>query len=556
MTLLSKLWRLQTLQKCEYALYDDYLMISEEKLDINAPVCATMKINFKKGGCVMGHLEKMKEYLKVIDAVIEKGQYKDDWSTLVNHKVPAWYRNAKFGIFIHWGAYSVPAYGSEWYARVMYQKDTLRSENTMYQHHIDTFGPHKDFGYRDFIPMFKAENFDASKWADLFQEAGAKFVMPVAEHHDGFPMYDCDFTDWCAAKKGPCKDIVGLLKEEVEKRDMVLTASSHRVEHYWFMGGMREFESDIPNGGDIPYGDIYWPSYPEPFVANGNVTTNQDTIYVPDLDPLFMEDWLARSCEIVDKYRPKIVYFDWWIQVVPMKPYLKKFMAFYYNRAHEWGEEVTINYKNDAFLHTTAVKDIERGQLADVSPFFWQNDTSVAKNSWGYTEGNDYKEPHEIICDLVDVVSKNGSLLLNIGPKADGTIPDEDAHILREIGKWLKINGEAIYESYPWRKYGEGPTVTQEGHFTDTNRKAYTSDDFRFTFKDSNLYVFAMNWPEDGIVRINSLGVKSKKFNAKINKVSILGSEKCEWILCDDYLTVIGDRMNTNSPVCIKLEID
>ncbi len=504
----------------------------------------------------MSHLQKMKDYLKVIDEVIEKGPYKDDWKTVLNHKVPDWYREAKFGIFIHWGAYSVPAFGSEWYPRFMYKPDMLRRGLDICQHHVDTYGAHSEFGYRDFIPMFKAEKFDAKEWADLFEEAGAKFVMPVAEHHDGFPMYDCDFTDWCASKMGPKRDVVGELKAEIEKKGMTLTASSHRVEHYWFMSGMRDIENATSFDGEIPFGDIYWPSMPEPFSTDGKVTTDQGSIDVQDIDPLFMEDWLARTCEIVDKYRPKIVYFDWWIQVVPMKPYLKKFMAFYYNRAVEWGEEVTINYKNDAFIHTSAVKDIERGQLADVSPFFWQNDTSVAKNSWCYTVGNDYKEPHEVICDLVDVVSKNGSLLLNVGPKSDGTIPEEDANILREVGKWLKLNGEAIYGSYPFRKYGEGPTVTQEGHFTDTLRKSFTSEDFRFTVKDGNLYIFAMNWPQDGIVRIKTLGEKVKKYNAKIRSVEIFGSEKAEFILCDDYLTIIGDKIDTKAPVCIKLEVE
>ncbi|MFI3326273.1 MAG: alpha-L-fucosidase [Clostridia bacterium] len=506
----------------------------------------------------MTHLEKMKAYLKQIDEVIANGKYKDDWSTLMDHKVPTWYRNAKFGIFIHWGVYSVPAYASEWYPRFMYKANMDRRGLNVYNHHLETYGPHKDFGYRDFVPMFKAEKFDAAVWADLFQEAGARFVMPVAEHHDGFPMYDCDFTDWCAAKKGPEKDIVGLLKAEIEKRDMTLTVSSHRVEHYWFMGGMRECESDIPNGGDIPYGDIYWPSYIEPWgmEPGSAVTTDQGSIYTNDLDPLFMEDWLVRTCELVDKYRPKILYFDWWIQVAQMKPYLKKFMAYYYNRAEEWGEEVTINYKNDAFIHTSAVKDIERGQLADVSPFFWQNDTSVAKNSWCYTENNDYKEPHEVICDLVDVVSKNGSLLLNVGPKSDGTIPEKDANILKAVGAWLKVNGEAIYESYPWRKYGEGPTLTKEGHFTDTLRKSFTTEDFRFTFKDSTLYAFAMNWPEDGVAKINMFGSSSKQFNAKIKNIEILGQDKCTYKQCTDHLTVIGEAKASVTPVCIKIEIE
>ncbi len=503
----------------------------------------------------MDYLKNMKEYLKVIDEVIANGKYKaDDWSTMLNHKVPDWYRNAKFGIFIHWGVYSVPAYFNEWYPRFMYLEEAYKGENSPFNHHIKTYGEHKKFGYKDFVPMFKAEKFNADEWAELFKNTGAKFVMPVAEHHDGFPMYDCDMTGWCASKMGPKRDIVGELKEAIEKRDMTLCTSSHRVEHYWFMSGMRDFESDFDEK-EVEFGHIYWPSYKEPF-ASSDATTDQGSVYLDDLDETFMEDWLVRTCELADKYRPKIMYFDWWIQVSPMKKYLKKFAAYYYNRAIEWGEEVTINYKNDAFAHTTAVRDIERGQLADVSPFFWQNDTSVAKNSWCYTEGNEYKQPHEVICDLVDVVSKNGSLLLNIGPKADGTIPDGDKKILKAVGEWMKINGEAIYDTFPFRKYGEGPIVTEEGHFTDTNRKSFTTEDFRFTFKNSNLYVFAMNWPQDGVVRIKTLAKKSKIFNSVIKNVEILGQKECEYTLCDDYLSVKGEKINTKAPVCIKITID
>lgn len=492
-------------------------------------------------------MEKVKQYLKTIDEVIARGPYTDTWESLSAHALPRWYHDAKFGIFIHWGVYSVPAFGNEWYPRSMYQQGSPE-----YEHHLKTYGPHKDFGYKDFIPLFKAEKFDAAEWADLFRKAGAKFVMPVAEHHDGFQMYDSGLSDWCASKMGPKKDIVGLLGQELAKRDIVLTTSSHRIEHYWFMNGGREFESDMPE--EIPYGDLYWPSVKSPFAG---LPLEQEAVRGFDVDPAYMDDWLARTCEIVDKYRPKIMYFDWWIQVEPMKPYLRKFAAYYYNRAAEWGEEVTINYKNDAFAYGVATRDIERGQLADVSPDFWQNDTSVAKNSWGYTEGNDYKDPDEVIADLVDVVSKNGSLLLNIGPKSDGTIPDEDRHILLEIGKWLSVNGEGIYGTSHWKKYGEGPTLTPEGHFTDTLRKSFTPEDFRFTCKPGALYVFAMKWPEDGVVRIRTLGRDNRKFNGVIRQAEILGfGGEVRHILCGDYLTVMADGISSRTPVCIKLTID
>lgn len=499
------------------------------------------KILSKEEEMANDYKKRMKDYLEVIDTVIKNGSYKDDWESLENHPVPKWYQKAKFGIFIHWGVFSVPAYHSEWYPFWMYRK-----ESEVYAHHIKTYGEHKQFGYKDFVPMFKNENYNPEAWVKLFKEAGARFVMPVAEHCDGFPMYDCSVTDWCAKKKGPCKDMLGMLQEAAYKEGLKFAASSHRVEHCWFMSGVKELEWGEE---EIPYGHMYWP-------GTKKELTNLEQTDI-EMDPLYMEDWLVRNCEIVDKYRPSIMYFDWWIQVVPMKPYLKKFAAYYYNRAKEWGIEVTINFKNDAFMYGVGVPDIERGQLKETSPMFWQNDTAVAKNSWCYTEGNEYKKPEEIICDLIDVVSKNGSLLLNVGPKCDGTFDDKDIYILKEIGKWLKINGEGIYDSTYWKKFGEGPTQTKEGHHTDILRPSYTEEDFRFTFKHGHLYVFCMKWPKNGKVRIKTLGRYQKKFNADIKRIEVLNAPSgCTYTLEDEYLEVVAEGIQTSYPVAIKLTMD
>ena len=487
----------------------------------------------------------IKEYLEKINSVIENGKYKDTWESLSQYRVPEWYKDSKFGIFIHWGLYSVPAYGSEWYSRNMYIKDSWE-----YKHHIETYGAHKDFGYKDFIPMFKAEKFSADEWCDLFKQAGAQYIVPVAEHHDGFQMYKSEVSHWNAYEMGPHKDIVGELSESARRHGIINGASSHRVEHWFFMGHGREFESDITD--DEKYGDFYYPAMPEP--------NHHDLFSKPTPTKEYLEDWLVRCCEIVDRFQPKIIYFDWWIQHSAVKPYLKKFAAYYYIRAEEWGGCV-INYKHDAFMFGCAVVDIERGQFADAKPFIWQTDTAVAKNSWCYTENNDYKSPREIICDLVDIVSKNGRLLLNIGPTADGTIPDEDRHILLEIGKWLSVNGEAIYGSAVWRYAAEGPTKVEEGQFADGNDKNYTSRDIRFTVNNGCLYATVLSYPENGEVCIESLreadASRLPLFHGIIKDVDVLGfSEKPEFKRDEKGLHIKTNTVKSEYPVVFKIKVD
>ena len=365
--------------------------------------------------------------------------------------------------------------------------------------------------------MFKAEKFDPSQWAELFKEAGAQFVVPVAEHHDGFKMYASELGSWNSAEMGPMRDVLGELKTEIEERNMVLGASTHRAENYWFFNGARE----------IPEADVNNPEYAALYGAAAGINQRSYVVFMTTRpQKRHMETWhCSYLVKLVDKYHPKLIFFDWWIQQYAWKPYLRKFAAYYYNRAEQWGVEVAIDAKFDAYVHGSAVKDLERGQLDHITPDLWQNDTSVARNSWGYTEGNDYKKPSDIVLDLVDVVSKNGALLLNIGPKPDGTIPAEDTQILREIGKWLKVNGEAIYGTRYWKVFGEGPTVVPEGHFTDTYEKKFTSEDIRFTSRGNHIYATVLHWPENGEIHIKSLGNHMKFLKSSIKDVELLGTD-------------------------------
>ncbi|HJT24456.1 MAG TPA: alpha-L-fucosidase, partial [bacterium] len=300
--------------------------------------------------------------LAEVETVIAKGPFKDDWDSLREHQVPDWYRDAKFGIFMHWGLYSVPAYANEWYSRDMYQPDITWDD--AFKHHVATYGPQTKFGYKDFIPMFKAEKFDPAQWAKVFKEAGAKYIVPVAEHHDGFAMYDSDFSRWTAAKMGPKKDLIGMEAKAYKAEGLVFGCSSHRAEHWWFMSGGRKFDSDVQ---DPRYSDFYGPA------AEDYSTPSED----------YCRNWLARSCELVDKYHPQLLYFDWWIGETPaFQPYLKKFAAYYYDRASEWNQGVVLNTKDKAFVPGTAVQDVEKGKLPGVNPVPWQTDTSVSWKSW------------------------------------------------------------------------------------------------------------------------------------------------------------------------------
>jgi alpha-L-fucosidase len=428
--------------------------------------------------------------------------FQPDWDNIATHyRYPEWFVDAKFGIFIHWGVYAVPAFGSEWYPRNMYQQGSKE-----YEHHIATYGEHTKFGYKDFIPMFKAEKFDAAEWAKLFKDAGAKYVVPVAEHHDGFALYDSDLNKWNAVKMGPKKDIIGLLKQALEKEEIVFGLSTHRAENAWFYNGGMEFPSDVQDMSIELYGKRFEKEHYDEVVA---------------------KEWLTRTYELINKYEPKLIWFDWTVNNEVLMPYFNKFMAYYYNNALDWNTPVVVNTKQ-GYPTNVQVWDVERGKSGKMMKFPWQTDTSVGKKSWSYIEGEENKTPEQIVHDMIDIVSKNGNLLLNIGPKADGTISDEQKDILLSIGKWLKINGEAIYGTRCWKKFGEGESESTKGSFSDNTATVYTPQDIRFTTKGNDFYAIVLNWGDEGVL-VKSLD-KTAISDAKILKVQMLGSnEEIAW---------------------------
>jgi len=450
--------------------------------------------------------------LKEVDNTDRQGPFRPDWESLQKYEVPDWYKDAKFGIFIHWGVYSVPAYGNEWYPRNMY-----REGSDEYKHHIATYGPPDKFGYKDFIPMFKAEHFDAASWADLFKRSGAKYVVPVAEHHDGFAMYDSGLSDWTAAKMGPHRDLIGELAKAVRADGLHFGVSSHRVEHNFFLGVGRTISSDI---NDPQYAAFYGPAHTWLNNKWGTPVSGDFTFVSPE----WANDWLARSAELVEKYHPDIMYFDWWIGQPYIRPNLTRFAAFYYNSSLKYGDHVgVIDYKDYAMQEHSGVLDIERGQLSETRPLYWQTDTSVSNKSWGYINDDTFKSPEFVVDELIDIVSKNGNLLLNVGPKSDGTIPEPVQQVLLAVGAWLNVNGDAIYGTRPWRSYGEGPTKIVPGVFHDTDTPNYTAEDFRFTTKGDVLYAIGIVWPGSGEAVIHSLARAAG--GEPVQTVALLGSD-------------------------------
>lgn len=435
--------------------------------------------------------------------------FQADLDSIASHyEFPQWYTDAKFGIFIHWGVYSVPAFGNEWYPRNMYTQGSPE-----YEHHRQKYGDQTKFGYKDFIPMFKAEKFDADEWARIFEASGARYVVPVAEHHDGFAMYESKLNNWNAVKMGPRRDILGLLKKSIEDHHMTFGLSTHRAENAWFYNQGMKFPSDVQDSTIALYGFRY----------DNEAYTEESS-----------REWLERTYELVDKYQPRLIFFDWTVNNPVIKPFFTKFLAYYYNSALDWGEGVVVNTKQ-GYPTTTMVWDVERGKSGLMMLHPWQTDTSVGTRSWGYIDNEVYKVPGQIVDDLVDIVSKNGNLLLNIGPRSDGTIPQEQQDIMLAVGDWLKVNGEAIYGSKCWKRFGEGDTPSTKGSFTDNKVIEYTAQDIRFTTQGNTLYAITLEWGDSDVL-VRSL-TPATIGDAKILGIQMLGcDEAIRWEQTDEGL--------------------
>ncbi len=450
----------------------------------------------------------------IVDSVETGGAY--EVYNLDTYSVPEWYRDAKFGIFIHYGVYSVPAYGDEWYGHWMYIPDNnVYGGSNIYLHHNETYGGAENFGYKDFIPAFndalttyKANNM-AENWAELFYNAGAKYVMPVGIHHDSFALYDSDIQKTYNSVTQTGIDYIGDLQAACQEYDMKFGISNHFGENDWFFDDVYAEGTDLAlknEDGSLVYGELY-----------GDGQSKSEA---------HLHKWYDISMEIIEKYNPDIIYYDFDLVNDDFNKYSDAnrylMLAEYYNHGLLNNPDgVVCCNKHEAFSQAQAVLDKERSSLNDINPTPWQTDTSVGKKSWGYTTDDIYRSGEDFIGLLVDIVSKNGNLLLNVGPKADGTIPEEVENTLLTIGNWLNTYGDAIYATRPWLVAGEGPTTVTTDDFT------YLSNDIRFTrSKDSSkLYITALAAPESDKMVVKTLA--SGKWNASnIDKVCLINGDE------------------------------
>ncbi|WP_298365634.1 alpha-L-fucosidase [uncultured Lutibacter sp.] len=472
-----------------------------------------MKITFHK----LAILVLLTSFLACNEAKPDKAEtktvtYQENWKSLEQYKIPQWMKDTKFGIFIHWGPNSVAELHTDWYPRWMYLDDGIINPQTgeiinkkphpAFAYHKAKFGDQKDFGYKDLIPLWTMENFNPTEWVSLFKEAGAQYVIPVAEHHDGFALYESSITPWNSANIGPKYDVFKALADEIKKQGLIFGASSHLAFNYNFYNQQDYFDTGNPE-----YADLYAP----PHQMGDSVSSDW-----------LEKTWWPRTKEIIDKYQPDILWFDFYLDRPEFVPYHKKLAAYFYNSGVNRQKEVVLqtkNFKFESYPKGTHMFDLERSKSDKILTEYWQTDTSIGKNSWYYAKNWIPKSSKNLIADLVDIVSKNGCLLLNIGPKKDGTIPDDQKKTLLEMGKWLKINGEAIYGAKHWKIFGEGPTRATQGHLAESRDKNFTTEDIRFTQNNGNIYAFALVPSTKKEVSINYLNTS----NIKIKSIELLG---------------------------------
>jgi len=510
--------------------------------------------------------------LVLTSSTVFSTKYSADWGSLSTHKqAPEWFKNAKFGIYFHWGPYSVPAFGNEHYPRTMYghpsgikpvENKQKRNYNLgvgfqtfrEHEHHKQAFGEPKNVEYHDLIPKFTASNFNAEEWADLFYLSGAKFAGPVAEHHDGYAMWDSELTPWNSADTGPKRDVVGEMAKAIRKRDMKFITTFHHAK-----GGDPGEQAGKMRRQWHYYGR-------EQYMLRNSIDVKDSAelqkLYGSMPRQAWLEMWNGKLEEVIDNYQPDMIWFDSWLDRIPEKN-RQDFTAYYLNAAKTWDKEVMITYKQEDMPQSVGVVDFEKGRMDKSTAYSWLTDDTISAGtwtttgSWSYTEELDIKSSKEIIHTLIDIVSKNGQLLLNISPKANGVIPQAQKDSLLGVGKWLRANGEAIYNTRPYITYGEGPKrLKSSGHFVEMDGE-YNQENIRYTQNNNTIYAIQMGWPGSRKkVTLKSLS-KLNLPNLQIQKISVVDSpEEISWEMTEKGLEITTPFTAPNKiAISYKIEV-
>ncbi len=443
-------------------------------------------------------------------------KYKPTWESLAKvNPAPVWFQDAKFGIYTHWGPTSAAFEGTDpnqwyagWHGMKMYDNGKLDPSkkgkpSTNYMHHKKKYGDPAEFGYKYIIEQFDPSGFNAAEWADIFAKSGARFAGPVAMHHDNFAMWDSKTTRWNSMNYGGI-DPSAELKKEIEARGMKFMGSFHHAFTWKYFAPAHAYGGVSPEDYDL---------YTDPHGLDEDIPSAR-----------FYREWWAKLKEYIDVYQPDLIWFDWWLENMT-EECRKEFLAYYYNKGLEWGKDVVVSYKESTFPEPLAVKDYERGRPNQPKEQVWITDTSPG--AWFYRPNAQFKTPNELIDILIDIVSKNGLMLLNVPPNPDGKIPEEMVSLLTDMGNWLEVNGDAIYGTRPWTVFGEGPTrLSEGGHKIEEKLKiVYTNEDIRFTKKsETEFYIIVLDKPEGEMV-VKSLSTELGVFNSKIKKITLLGSD-------------------------------
>lgn len=484
--------------------------------------------------------------------VVYNKVFEPTWESLSTNGIPEWLVDAKFGIYAHWGVYAVPAYQTEWYGKHMYNE-----EHAIYKHHAEKWGNPSVFGYKDFIPLFKAEHYNPAEWVDIIKQSGAKYAGLALVHHDGFCIWDTKFTRWNSVNMGPKRDLYGDFVAELRKNNMPVLATFHHIRTFnWYLPWAGPFWT-VPDtvqrkkyagkNYDIfnpEFGDLYW---------NEEVGRKKED---------FIKEWRNKVTEVVDNYKPDMIWFDGGaFQEEKSARDVQELLAYYYNKQNEWQKPVVVLNKLPGsmvfnFPYEMGMLTFEEGR--DRNPKEsrpWIDDMKISDVGWGYVEGQIYKSANEIVDGLIDRVSRGGGLLLNLSPKADGTIPEGQKLSLKHVGEWLEINGDAIYSTRPWKIHAEGPTdkfISGGNHpkwnFTDN----CNDEDVRFTIKKNNLYVMALGWPEDMQLHVKSINTRDD-ISSKIKDVQLLGStKKVMWSIDENGTHIVLPEVVNDIAVALK----